>query len=287
MNGPEAFAAIIERWRRRRSAPSVVVEATVCGTNADMVVPKATFLDGLSIELSRPLSEVSDVSVRCISLRPHPQPGSAVSLARLLCATPVEIATKVLTCASLTEPLRSSLREALDGGEFDDEAVHQLGLVHRSMKAHVVPRLKLTPLDEGDMMRFAFSEPVVVRMALLGTERARVLRLDAMHAAIEASEQRGQTEFVESDVLPCQLEDATGMHNPERFEQLGFVLGDIVADDPLFRYATLPTGWRKQRTEHPMWSHIVDERGRVRVRVFYKAAFYDRRADAHLVVEDT
>ena len=31
-----------------------------------------------------------------------------------------------------------------------------------------------------------------------------------------------------------------------------------------------------------MWSHIVDAEGRKRVAVFYKAAFYDRRADMRL-----
>ncbi len=32
-----------------------------------------------------------------------------------------------------------------------------------------------------------------------------------------------------------------------------------------------------------MWSDLLDEKGRKRGAIFYKAAFYDRRADMHLV----
>ena len=51
----------------------------------------------------------------------------------------------------------------------------------------------------------------------------------------------------------------------------------------MFTEATLPTGWKREPSEHPMWSYIVDERGIRRVSVFYKAAFYDRSAHASIV----
>lgn len=96
---------------------------------------------------------------------------------------------------------------------------------------------------------------------------------------IEASEKAGQIQFVESDVLPAEMR-CYRSERPARelLESWGFVFGEPIANDPLFIAAKLPPGWRKQTTGHSMWSHIVDERGRERCAVFYKAAFYDRKA---------
>ncbi len=59
------------------------------------------------------------------------------------------------------------------------------------------------------------------------------------------------------------------------FQALGFAFGDPAQGDPMFRAATLPPGWTKHASDHDMWSHIDDELGRERVRIFYKAAFMD------------
>lgn len=87
-------------------------------------------------------------------------------------------------------------------------------------------------------------------------------------------EKLGQQELVQSETLP------TNMGGEESaFEAIGIKLGDPVPDDPLFRYVTLPEGWKHiEHVDHDMWSYIVDQDGNERVAVFYKAAFYDRRA---------
>jgi hypothetical protein len=64
---------------------------------------------------------------------------------------------------------------------------------------------------------------------------------------------------------------------------LGFTFGDPDPDDPLFMPATLPEGWKREPADHDMWSYVVDDLGRQRAAVFYKAAFYDRKAYARLV----
>lgn len=97
-----------------------------------------------------------------------------------------------------------------------------------------------------------------------------------MPGAIEASEARGQAQFVASQSLPTDVRDR------KAFEALGFTFGKPFADDPLFAPATLPAGWTKRSTDHDMHSEILDEKGRVRAGVFYKAAFYDRKADMSL-----
>ena len=96
-----------------------------------------------------------------------------------------------------------------------------------------------------------------------------------MSGEIERMEAVGQQQFCESDVIPTNL--AHGL-TEQRLRDLGFELGDQVGDDDLFRYARLPKGWERRATDHDMWSEIVDEQGRKRMSVFYKAAFYDRKA---------
>lgn len=93
---------------------------------------------------------------------------------------------------------------------------------------------------------------------------------------IEAQEKRGQQALVASTNMPKELHPGR-----EAFEALGFTFGQDV--DDIFVSATLPAGWTRAATGHSMHSDILDERGRKRVGVFYKAAFYDRRAHAHLI----
>ena len=53
----------------------------------------------------------------------------------------------------------------------------------------------------------------------------------------------------------------------------------IIEDkDDLFMEVELPTGWSLKRTDHSMWSNLIDNKGRERASIFYKAAFYDRDA---------
>lgn len=88
---------------------------------------------------------------------------------------------------------------------------------------------------------------------------------------IESQEARGQQELVNAEVLPAQ-------GDWEALEAIGIKKGRSVDDDPLFVEATLPEGWKKKATEHSMWSMVVDETGKERASIFYKAAFYDRAA---------
>lgn len=95
---------------------------------------------------------------------------------------------------------------------------------------------------------------------------------------ITGMEAAGQRQLVNSSVLPA----STPHDSREDFEALGFVFGAPVPGDPLFVEATLPDGWEKRGSDHDMWSYIYDAEGNQRVAVFYKAAFYDRKADMYL-----
>lgn len=91
--------------------------------------------------------------------------------------------------------------------------------------------------------------------------------------AIGNQEKRGQNDLNHSDVLPIKCPR-------EQLETLGFKFGEVV--DDLFIQATMPTGWKKQATNHSMHTELFDDKGRKRGGIFYKAAFYDRAAHMSL-----
>lgn len=93
-------------------------------------------------------------------------------------------------------------------------------------------------------------------------------------SAIEEQEAKGQKELEESQQLPIQC----GYKDKKKLEQAGVVFGKPLKDDPLFCEAVLPNGWKVEKTDHSMWSNLVDEKGKQRAGIFYKAAFYDREA---------
>ena len=92
---------------------------------------------------------------------------------------------------------------------------------------------------------------------------------------IEAQEAAGQAAMVATSQLPIEGMDRA------KLESLGFTIGRKV--DDLFVAVTLPEGWELKATSHSMHSDILDNKGRKRGGVFFKAAFYDTRADMHLL----
>jgi hypothetical protein len=96
-----------------------------------------------------------------------------------------------------------------------------------------------------------------------------------LSAYIEHQEAAGQAQLVKSHRLPVKSD------GDEAYIALGFTFGEPDRGDGIFRPATLPPGWSRKPTDHSMWSKFVDELGRERVAIFYKAAFYDRSAHMH------
>ncbi|RKR92840.1 hypothetical protein BDK92_7322 [Micromonospora pisi] len=101
---------------------------------------------------------------------------------------------------------------------------------------------------------------------------------DGTDTYITDMEAAGQRQLVHSDLLPTRI---LGGSQAE-FEAVGFEFGDPDPSDPMFRPATLPEGWKREGSDHAMWSYLVDGYGRRRVSIFYKAAFYDRSAHMSL-----
>ena len=102
----------------------------------------------------------------------------------------------------------------------------------------------------------------------------------AMERVIERQQRTGQREVQECDMLPTEhLHKYYGEKG--EYAALGIKVGKQVEGDPLFTHVTLPTGWKKRSSDHPLHMHVVDEKGHVRLTFFYDAKFYDRRASMH------
>jgi hypothetical protein len=98
--------------------------------------------------------------------------------------------------------------------------------------------------------------------------------------AIEAMEAEGQAELVKSSQFPSKFNG-----NPEEekkardlFGAAGMKWGEPTTGDEIFCQVELPKDWKLVRTDHAMWSELLDDKGRKRASIFYKAAFYDRSA---------
>ena len=114
---------------------------------------------------------------------------------------------------------------------------------------------------------------------------------NSISVAILQQEARGQQEFVTSESLPSEINGSVQQtkttpwrkQTEEDFAKSGIKLGPVYTEDPLFQSAELPQGWSKKGTEHSMHSDVIDDKGRIRIHVFYKAAFYDRSAHMSLI----
>lgn len=94
---------------------------------------------------------------------------------------------------------------------------------------------------------------------------------------IETQEKQGQLSLVNAARLPKRMTPAQSV-----YEQIGIKFIDYA--DKLFWNVEMPKGWKIVPTNHSMWSDIVDEQGRKRGGMFYKAAFYDEDANMFLNV---
>ena len=90
---------------------------------------------------------------------------------------------------------------------------------------------------------------------------------------IERQEKIGQGQVAASDQIPtsCNITD-------EQLEGLGFTVLPAKGKKALFRDCKFPEGWTKKRTDHHMYTDVLDEKGRKRASIMYKAAFYDEDA---------
>lgn len=97
--------------------------------------------------------------------------------------------------------------------------------------------------------------------------------------AIENQESAGQKELINSQQLPLKCTSPYGTDAMIQYGKMGIINIGFGKKDELFGSFELPTGWKKESTEHSMWSNLIDDKNRIRAKIFYKAAFYDRKAE--------
>lgn len=95
--------------------------------------------------------------------------------------------------------------------------------------------------------------------------------------AIENQEAEGQKEFEQASQLPRKCNSPYNITNTaEQYSKMGIKVLVPSKGDDIFLGVKLPKGWKVQSTDHSMWNNLIDDKGRVRAMIFYKAAFYDR-----------
>ncbi len=124
------------------------------------------------------------------------------------------------------------------------------------------------------------------RAPVVNTATQLLHPFDALPESVAASESRGAAQIVASEQIPVEglaellpIMQLAGFTFPGLRTVKGVPRGS--KDDELFVDAVFPKGWTRRRTEHAMHTDILDEKGRKRFGVFYKAAFYDRKAGIH------
>lgn len=93
--------------------------------------------------------------------------------------------------------------------------------------------------------------------------------------AIPNQEKEGQKQLISSSQLPKKGLDK------EICNSLGIKIIGESKDDNLFMDIQLPDGFKLRATSHDMWSELLNENGDIVAKIFYKAAFYDRKATIH------
>lgn len=79
------------------------------------------------------------------------------------------------------------------------------------------------------------------------------------------------------DVLPVDMQGRR-----EELERMGIAFGEVMANRMLICCA-LPPRWIKRATENSILSELIDERQRVRARIFYKPSVTDYVARVEVV----
>jgi hypothetical protein len=95
---------------------------------------------------------------------------------------------------------------------------------------------------------------------------------------IERSEAAGQAEMVKAGGSRLPADGTVGFGHGDSFDwsKLGIKIGEPIKGDEIWVEAELPEGWKLEGTDHAMHSNLLDDKGRQRASIFYKAAFYDR-----------
>lgn len=100
--------------------------------------------------------------------------------------------------------------------------------------------------------------------------------LSAMN--IKGQEMNGQSQLIKSTQMPSRIGSRENGSAFMQYEKMGIKVISITKGDEIFCDVELPIGWKKRCTNHSMWNELIDDKGRIRATLFYKASFYDREA---------
>lgn len=94
---------------------------------------------------------------------------------------------------------------------------------------------------------------------------------------IEAQERMGQKDVCRKTMIPKEM-----IPNRRAYEDMGIHIRNDAND--IFFSADYPKDWTIKPTNNPYYSLIIDNTGKERAQIFYKAAFYDKSAYIRLTI---
>jgi hypothetical protein len=100
--------------------------------------------------------------------------------------------------------------------------------------------------------------------------------------AVDMVTKVGQNSLINNTSLPIDIRCWGNYNGKEILESAGLKFLGIVQGSSLLQSVELPQDWKKERTGHPMWSNLVDDKGRVRANIFYVSQIGDSDAFMNL-----
>ena len=141
--------------------------------------------------------------------------------------------------------------------------------------AEIAGAVSRSPVNEGsitDTSTFCSPDEDVLKANHLMESDRTIEKMEARGAQEVAAQRRR----LPTDGLDKKVAEASGIE-----------VHDVEENDPIWTHVTLPEGWKIERTDHSMHTKLVDEKGRKRGGIFYKAAYYDRSANMHFTTRFT
>lgn len=105
---------------------------------------------------------------------------------------------------------------------------------------------------------------------------------------IETQEKMGSLKLRNEELFPKTIMHSDKTHSDlEKEWGVKFVEIENEKDGDIFYKVKLPLGWsiKPASSSSCYWSNLVDNENRIRAKIFYKAAFYDRSSHAFICKE--
>lgn len=92
----------------------------------------------------------------------------------------------------------------------------------------------------------------------------------------------GINDFMDYKEEEKKINENNYQYTKKKYEEMGIkIINEMLEDSELIE-VKLPEGWKKQYTDHSMWTNIINEKGDKVFEYFYKSNPWDREAFSNI-----